>query len=246
MTADHLRSLKQAREQIEILAAAEKEYLDANPFRLVHQNDARSGRYLVRVQILQPVPDDLAARASDVVRALRQALDDLATSLAGKPVRFPIFESLALFAQRARKAIASMPDEAQATLEELQPYHAIGGFENAPLWRLQRLALADPPPFLVGGVVDGTMGVNTQRDVAFTGDPVIMIGPFAEGAIVASAPTRLDGTDPKLDMFVRVRFALAYASGGPGRGESAVTLLRDLCDEIEHGVFAALDPASPS
>jgi hypothetical protein len=139
-----------------------------------------------------------------------------------------------------------MSDEAQATLEELQPYHTIGGFENAPLWTLQRLAIADPPPVLVGSVVDGTMGVNTQRDVTFTGDPVIMIGPFAEGGIVASAPTRLDGPDPKLDMFVRVRFALAFASGGPGRGESAVTLLRDLCDEIEHGIFAALEPTTPT
>jgi hypothetical protein len=47
-------------------------------------------------------------------------------------------------------------------------------------------------------------------------------------------------------MFLRVEYALAYASQGPGRGHDVVALLGELCDHVERTVFAALEPALPS
>ena len=246
MTHVHRASLERARQRLRLLADAEREFLATQPYRLVHEHDMRGRRYLVRVQVARPVPDEIAQLASEVVRDLRVSLDELATALAGAPTRFPIFESLALFAQRARKAIARMPDEAQATLEALQPYHAIGGFRNGALWTLEQLRAADPARLAAGSVRDGaSMGVNTQRKVAIVGDPVIATGAFADGATIASVTTKIVGPDPKLDMFLRVELELAYASDGPGRGRPVVALLGELCDHSEHAVLAALEPSLP-
>ena len=138
------------------LAAAEQAYLATSPYRLVHENDMRAERYLVRVQVAAPVPAEVPQLAHAVARSLRTALDELATRLAGKPIRFPIYESLALFAQRSRKAIASMSDEAQATLEALQPYHTIGGFRNG--------AALDAPAARGGRSAAALGGLSPQRD----------------------------------------------------------------------------------
>jgi hypothetical protein len=242
VTLPHRDSLERARSRLAALAGAEREYLATSPYRLAHAHDVRGGRYTVRVQVARPVPGEIASHAAGVVRALRESLDELATGLAGTPARFPIFESLALFAQRSRKAIAPMSDDAQAFLEELQPYHEIGGFRNGALWILQQLDGDEPPQLADGGVRSGAMGVNTQRDVVLIGDPLVATGPFADGAVVASVGTRIAGPDPKLDMFLRAEFALAFASRGPARGREVVELLDTLCGHVEREVFAVLEP----
>ena len=213
----------------------------SDAFRLVHAHDMRGGRYIVRAQIIRPVPADIVHLAASIARSLHQSLDELATSRGGAPTSFPIFESLAMFAQRSRKAIARMSDDAQATIEGLQPYHEIGGLQDSPLWRLKTLDTADAP-WLTGSIREGAvMGVNTTRGVSLTGEPLVTAGAFADGAIVASVPTRIVGPDPKLDMFLRADFALAYPERGPGRGRDVVDLLSDLCDHVEHEVFPALE-----
>ena len=234
-------SAQRARQQVNAFAAAEREFLAMDAFRLVHQHDMAGGRYVVRAKLVRAVPDDVLQLAAGAVRTLHQSLDELATSLAGVPTKFPIFESLAMFAQRSRKAIRTMSDEAQATIEALQPYHEIGGFKNGALWRLKELNAAEAP-WLTGSIRDdGAMGVNTERSVLLLGAPVITSGAFADGAIVASVPVRIVAPDPKLDMYLRVEFALAYLERGPGRGREVVELLGELCDHVEHEVFAALE-----
>jgi hypothetical protein len=175
-----------------------------------------------------------------VVRSLRTGLDELTTTLAGKPVRFPIHESLAQFAQRSRKAIASMSDEAQATLEALQPYHTIGGFRNGALWTLQQLDAEAPPRLSAGYLRSGTMGVNTQRKTSIVGEPSIATGPFNDGGIIAVAVTTIVGPDPKLDMFLRPEYGTAYAPDGAGRGRELLALLGELSEHVERTVFPAL------
>jgi hypothetical protein len=199
----------------------ERDWAASDAVRLVHAHDMRGGRYIVRAHLVRPVPDDIVQLAASVVRGLHVSLDELATSLAGATVSFPIHESLVMFAQRSRKALSRMPDEAQATIEALQPYHEIGGFQDSLLWRLKALDTPDAP-WLAGSIRDGAvMGTNTARDV--------------------SLPARITGPDPKLDMYLRAEFALAYVERGPGRGRDVVDLLSDLCDHVEHEVFPALE-----
>ncbi|MEO8561713.1 MAG: hypothetical protein ABI601_06540 [bacterium] len=244
-SAPHRTALDHARRQLALLAATEQAYLDSSPYRLVHEHDARAGRYLVHVKVASPMPDDIARLSGDVVRGLRESLDALATSLAGTTTRFPIFESLVLFAQRARKSIAPMTDEAQAYLEELQPYHAIGGFRNGPLWMLQQLDTTDVLR-LTGSVLGAIVGVNTQRDVSLVGEPVVTTGPFDDGAAIGSVQTKVVGRDPKIDMFLRADYTIAFTREGAGRGRGVVALLAELCDHVEHTVLGALEPTLSS
>lgn len=241
LTPAHRASLAQARRDLATFAGAERDFVATDAFRLAHGHDMRGGRYVVRAHVARQVPDDLVQLAAGVARSTHRSLDELATSLAGAPVTFPIYESLVLFAQRSRKAISRMSDEAQATIEALQPYHEIGGYEDSPLWRLKTLDTAEAP-WLAGSIRDGAvMGVNTARGVTVIGDPMVTSGAFADGAIVASTPARIVGPDPKLDMFLRAEFALAYPERGPGRGRDVLELLGDICDYVEREVFAALE-----
>ena len=240
----HRGTLERARNDLRTFAGVERGWAASNAVRLVHAHDIRGGRYLVRAHQVSPVPDDIVQLAASVVRGLHASLDELATSLAGATVSFPIHESLVMFAQRSRKALARMPDEAQATIEALQPYHELGGFQDSLLWWLKALDTADAP-WLAGSIRDGAvMGTNTVRDVSLTGDPMLTAGAFVDGAIIASVPARITGPDPKLDMYLRAEFALAYVERGPGRGRDVVDLLSDLCDHVEHEVFPALEVSS--
>lgn len=243
MTALHSTLLAQARTRLCALADAEQRYVATHPIRLEHEHDMRGARYVVRARVVTPPPEELGGLAAEVARTLRDALDALATSLAGTAAKFPIHESLPLFAQRARKAIARMPDEAQAAVESLQPYHAIGGYRNGPLWTLDALARAGTVALSPGALrAGGAMGVNTRRKVELLAEPTVRAGSFADGAVVASVPTRIVGPDPKLDMFLRVEPALAFPADGPGGGREVVALLGELCEHVERVVLAALEP----
>ncbi len=240
-TPAHRASLERARQNLRTLAGVERDWAASDAVRLVHAFDMRGGRYIVRAQLVRPVPDDIVQLSASIVRALHGALDELATNLAGATVSFPIHETLVMFAQRSRKALARMPDEAQATIEALQPYHELGGFQDSLLWRLKALDTPEAP-WVAGSIRDSAvMGTNTIRGVALSGEPVVTAGAFVDGAIVASVPARINGPDPKLDMYLRADFALAYVERGPGRGRDVVDLLSDLCDHVEHEVFPALE-----
>ncbi|MEO7713651.1 MAG: hypothetical protein ABIV10_12115 [Gemmatimonadaceae bacterium] len=197
------------------------------------------------------MPSPIAEHAAGVVRQLRSALDAIAATLATpglppspatKPLRFPIHDSLPEFAQRSRRALATMRAEAQATIEALQPYHRLGGCRNDPLWLLRELEDAGLPTLAAGSLgADTAIGVNTCRHVDITGDLRVDGGPFAHGQVIASIAARVAGPDPKLDLFLRPQFELAFAAGGPARGAPLVPTLSTLCDRVEQVASALLD-----
>jgi hypothetical protein len=230
-----------ARAAIDELEVMERAWLARMPLRPVHEHEMRASRYVVRVELREPVPDTIRTVLADAVRAQRSLLDSWSGLLAGNPTAFPVHESLPQFAQRSRKALAGMPDGAQASIEALQPYHAIGGYRNGALWLLRELA-ADPRIRLAaGGIRDGaTMGVNTRRKVDLTAEPTITLGAFDAGAIVASVPARIVGPDPKLDLFFRADFTLAFDRDGPASGAEVVATLRTLHAHLVDVVQPAL------
>jgi hypothetical protein len=248
MDTAHRELLHEARRQLDGVIEAERRYLDEQPFRLVHGYDPRAGVYTVRVQVERAMPDEVSALAAGVLRAARTALDALAAALvSGAPAptarpRFPIHETLPEFAQRSRRSLAAMPAEAQATLEELQPYHTFGGFQRDPLWRLRELAAAEPLRLAAGALRDdAALGVNTQRHVEITGVLRAQAGAFENGSIVASVAARVTGPDPKLDLFLRPGFELALDRNGPARGGPLTATLAAICDYVEQVVFVRLE-----
>lgn len=229
----HDDQLARAREHLLHLRDEERRYLESLPFRLVHEHDMRAGRYLVRAVVQHAVPPNVLGTIESIARELRASLDTLASLLAGAPARFPIFESLPMFAQRARKSLKRMPDEAQAAIEALQPYHAIGGFQNGPLWLLDQLASADRPRLAAGAIREGAeFGVNTRRKIELSGDMTVTAGAFDDGAVVAAVQSKVVGPDPKLDMYLKADFALAFEKRGPAKGREVVELLGELGDHV--------------
>jgi hypothetical protein len=231
------------------VAGAERDYLDRSPYRLVHRYDPRAGAYTIRVEVQHDLPDDVTTLIGEVLAAAAAALDALAAALAsatpggpGSP-RFPIHDSLPMFAQRSRRPLAVMPVEAQATIEELQPYHTFGGFRNDLLWLLRELRVEGGGRLAAGSLRDDSvLGVNTQRHVELAGDLHVVPGPFDRGDAIVTMTARVTGPDPKLDLFLRPAWELAFAASGPARGGSIVRTLGAICDHVERVVFAALEP----
>ncbi len=251
VTMTHRPLLSDARQALARVAHAQQEYLDTSPYRVMHAFDARGGLYTVRVEVTRSLPAATSEDAGRVVQQLRSALDAIAATLAtrgkppspmAKPFRFPIHDSLPEFAQRSRRALATMTAEAQATIEALQPYHRLGGYRNDPLWLLRELDVAGHPSLAAGALgADAAIGVNTCRHVDITGDLRVDRGPFAHGQVIASIAARVAGPDPKLDLFLRPHFQLALAGGGPARGAPLVPTLGTLCDRVEEIASTLLD-----
>lgn len=247
----HRLLVSDARTDLARVAHAQQEYLDTSPYRVMHGYDARGGLYTVRVAVTRSLPSPICDHAARVVRQLRSALDAIAATLAApgqlpsaatKPIRFPIHDSLPEFAQRSRRALATMTAEAQATIEALQPYHRLGGYRNDPLWLLRELEVAGAPTLAAGSLgAETAIGINTCRHVDITGDLRVDHGPFSDGQVIASIAARVVGPDPKLDLFLRPQFELAFAAGGPARGAPLVPTLGTLCDRVEQIASTLLD-----
>ena len=244
----HRERLHGARRELRRLALLERQYLDANPYRLLHAYDPRAGSYTVRVEVEREIPTEVRDAVTNVLRDARAALDALIATLAssatsGKPPRFPIHDSLPEFAQRSRRPLARLSDGAQATIEELQPYHTFGGFRLDRLWLLRELTDHEPRLAAGGLRADSMLGVNTARHVEITGDLHVRAGAFEQDAVIVSVPARVTGRDPKLDLFLKPSFELAFAGTGPARGAAVVATLEAICDHIERVVMERLEPS---
>ena len=227
------------------VAEAQERYLASGPYRLLHHYDPRAARYIIRVEVLHALPDYLPSLIAEQITASRAALDDLVRDIAGRAdaaLRFPIFESLQLFAQRSRKALRGMPDGAQAAIEALQPYHNVGGWIGHPLWTLRALADDGAPRLAAGSLGPATtIGVNTRRHVRLAEDQLPALGAFEHGTSVVSIEATVAGPDPKLDLHMRPDFALAFVARGPARGGHVVETLGDVLRHIENVVMPALE-----
>ena len=245
----HRERLRGARQELRRLVLLERQYLDTNPYRLLHAYDPRTGSYTVRVEVEREIPTEVRDAVPHVLRDARAALDGLIAALSSptpstKASRFPIHASLPEFAQRSRRPLAGLADEAQATIEELQPYHTFGGFHLDRLWLLRELTDQEPRLAAGGLRADSMLGVNTARHVEITGDLHVRAGAFEHDAVIVSVPARVTGRDPKLDLFLKPSFELAFTATGPARGGPVVTTLEAICDHIERTVMERLDPSS--
>lgn len=245
----HRETLRAARRQLERLAALEREHLDAHPYRLVHAYDPRAGSYTIRAEVRREPPAEVRDAATNVLRGARAALDALVAALApahssAKPARFPIHASLPEFAQRSRRPLAGLSDEAQATIEALQPYHTFGGFHLDRLWLLRELTDREPRLAAGGLRAESALGVNTARHVEITGELHVRAGAFEDGDAIVSVPARVIGRDPKLDLFLRPSFELAFDAQGPARGGAVVAALAAICDHVERVVMERLEQPS--
>jgi len=100
-----------------------------NPYVAAVRSDPEGSRYLVRIQNPPRMPsDEWALLIGDCVHNLRSALDYLVWEMAGadpqdRTTMFPIFIDAQRYRGDAHIRLRKAPEEVQAVIEKLQPYH---------------------------------------------------------------------------------------------------------------------------
>jgi hypothetical protein len=198
--------LHRADQLLRDLAAMEAEYLESDALRVEAEPEG-GGTPTRRIRVLRPPPSDVAAVASEAVRATREALDQLAVSMsvasrrAPRDTTFPIAAGAAEYPDHEARCLRHTNRAARAAIRSVCPWR--GGDDQ--LWELHTLASAP-----------GSLVVRLGEVVRHEPVPV----PSVLHVLQADSP-RLERCRPLADLDV-----LAGADPGPGGPAGARAGLR--------------------
>jgi hypothetical protein len=179
---------------------------NANPFRLRADLDSQSGKKIIRLYDVKPIPAIITAEAGVIIHAIRSSLDLLTVALAernghGSPTDtyFPIWDdsySLDDLLDPATKKIKRLSAADQATIKNLQPYE--GG--NYRLVALHKLDSTRKHRHLLSVVNAPCAIIMPLTGVEFT---PVWEG-FKDNAIVATGPANASECDLRLELEIRL------------------------------------------
>jgi hypothetical protein len=145
----HLKACR-AKEHLDALDKAIQGFVESKPYRIDLKDDLQAGECVLCVELVGPIPFDLALIAADFISCLRSSLDYLAYQLAcvglapeqpSTSIMFPIFgENTAEIAGKLKRFTKGMPPPAISQIESLQPYYHGKRYQLTLLWRLHVLA----------------------------------------------------------------------------------------------------------
>jgi len=158
MTAEDLFSgsrlkIKRANKHISDLNDALDGFIQTDFYSLAVNKDVDTGKQVLRIKFLKPIPESVPLILGDAVHNLRTSLDFVASTIVriangtGDYVKFPIRETR----QKVEGAIKggeiqmAPPSVIAAIIDQIKPYR--GG--NDPLYGLHELDIADKHLFLV-------------------------------------------------------------------------------------------------
>lgn len=221
-------------------------FFELQPYRFTRERGLDGTDYIIRANVVQEPPELLPLIIGDCLQNMRSALDHLAWALAkakvgGEPPRhtaFPIYLTSDVFHERTKTGklsprsglhkIGAIRPEAQAIIEELQPYHR-GEFDadTDPLWVLNELARIDRHQTLslIGSTTRSTTYSVGRRDTsgAFVPDFGVVsseelnFGSFEDGAQILHITFR------EFDPSVEVQFdATTHITLGEAGAETNV------------------------
>ncbi len=186
--------LARARRHLEELRGEIDTFFESPPFRRVLYRDESGLNYILVGYLTHWLPETLPVIIGDCLQNMRVALDHLAWALAESTgtepphnTSFPIYLSRDAFHERNKagkatvrsglKRIEAIPEEAQAVVEELQPYCAEDPIMH-PLWNLNEYsridrhrtlsvmyALSDYESFDIGTVDSSGNFLSVPRDM---------------------------------------------------------------------------------
>jgi len=141
--------------------------------------------------------------------------------------------------ERSRKIGGIHPD-AQAIIEQLQPYNRGQNFASDPLWLLHELSRIDKhrlPHLTLFAHVSTGFGADNAfvESMAITGG-----GAIEHSAELAQYRARPINPSKKMDMDFSFEFNIAFAQGPPAYGEAAIPLLTSLRNYIIDEVLSPL------
>lgn len=248
--------LKRIDERLDFINAEIETFLDSRPYSTRQYLDAKASEHVYRARIVRPPRPILSVAIGEFLHNVNSALDNVAWQLAGpEPPRgsgFPIMKTASEYRRQWTRssgyyATRGMSAEAQAIIEDAQPYHRGHAFDSHPLWVLRRLANEDKHQtlHLVGSAVtDTTFEVVAQRGMT-TAPPTFFPGPFEDGAIVARHPVPRAAVPGVGEMQVRFGFAYGVAfAEGPASGRPVNRVLTEIRNEAL-GTVVRLLPLIP-
>jgi hypothetical protein len=237
ITGNFVLKLNRARHHLDDLNSEITTWSKSNHYRISKQRDPNRPEYLDIFAVVEKVPlDPISLLIGDVLHNLSGALDHLAYALAeanpanAKPLakeiaehsEFPIIGDInskriagagqRMFDEAKRKKLRGITPEAQAVIEELQPYQRGNKFTSDPLWTLYELSNIDKHRLLLVGTCfcEGTIVHGEFADQPWAqGRNIRVYGGFVDVktkiASIAVTPEREKDVEvtPMMDIFFK-------------------------------------------
>lgn len=226
---NHDLKLERAEQHLRSLQKEVHDWLQKDPYTLVHEFDSQVGKNVLRVEDTETPPADFALILGDCLHNLRSALDNLVYELIvachGDPPpaelvkrsEFPIFGDKVMNAGERKKKIGGIDPGAQAEIEGLQPHNRGQNYESDPLWRLHQLSNVDKhrlPHFVLFKPIaaayhSSSFGVIGPQNIEWR------YGPIEDGAIVALYDRPAGISDAEMNMYFSPLFSIGFGHGLP-------------------------------
>jgi hypothetical protein len=239
--------LHRARQVLQQLRVLHDQHLASDEVRLETSYD-EEGTRTTRIRLDGPVPHEIPTLAGDAVRTAREALDELAVSLAvasrrtARGAAFPIAASAHAYPEEEARGLRHTNETARVAVRSVSPWR---GADDV-LWELQHLAWTQPLVVAVGQLV----GPTTTR----VPSPLSVLAEDTEvdetcRRLDDGSPLSWDATSPPTTP-AEAGVWLVLASGSLLRGRPLLTgldlLLTHTADVVGRVVSRAEAPATPS
>ena len=176
----HLK-LGRAKHHRDALEQQIEQFINANPYSFIVQENPQSPYYLIRSKINHTPPIEWSAIIGDFAHNARSALNLLVYQLSSLPiaertfVQFPVYDTEAAYLKRKDHDLGGVCAKHRAMIERYQPYQRGNDFASDPLCILADINNADKHRViqLVGAVAEvrvtfdgGNSGVSTSLALA--------------------------------------------------------------------------------
>lgn len=255
---NHELKLERAREHLVSLDAEWQRWREGEPYSFVHEPDANTGEYVVRVHISEQPPAKFALIVGDCIHNIRSALDNLVYELAvayldigpipdgrARGLAFPVFGDRAMKEWECRNKIGCIDPRAQAVIKELQPYKRGEDFASDPLWMIHQLSNVDKHRLPYFQLILPAGGVFTAESLLFIRNvrSTFESGPVEHGAEMARYVRSAEVPDAELQMHYNPLLSIGFGDSLPiVKHRSAFILLPSLIDYVADTVVRLLTP----
>jgi hypothetical protein len=260
-----LAKVARANEHIQQFVVVAGEFFKSDPYRIVVQEDSKTGNVDWVLQVRADPPLALSLIAGDVIHNLRSALDLLAWQLVldggGTPIvsgpnatSYPIMDGRKAFKSIGLRRVQGATKDAKDLISATRPYKR----GNDALWQIHRLDIVDKHRLLVAVGASHRNIILTFptpsmirdmkeifSDIPVFGEPgeLALIPedrqfPLEDGDVLFSDATP---NVPKEDRDPKFTFEIAISEPGVVEGESLGPLLIEFADQVQ-GLIEAFRP----
>jgi hypothetical protein len=215
----YIAKLDRAKEHLQQLDREIARFFDTSPYRALGKVENDGRWYVFRVEVVEEPPARLGVLLGEFAHQVRSTLDQLVYGVMAWNIRpnkppartgFPIATTEGEFERKtANRRWPLLPDEWQALIKAMQPYHASerGGDPHAiDLAIIERIWNRDKHQTHFGIPVMQRTGPHQPtftpvRDAEIVGEPHLRTGfALVDDAEIARVPISATGPDPHVDM----------------------------------------------